>query len=617
MDRSDSRYCVYCNSTFHRGCITDHFYRNKYCPVCNKHMSLIFMRIGEPPEPSVKKREVPSEIRKPKWPHLERRDEVPVFGMDIPTGPLKRTDQYIPKARDKREFPGLPGKPNFKKGKIPVKGVAAIVIIVVAAVGGYYGFTHMPLSFEEEKQPESPWKVTWTYPLEGVLDIAASPYGIAIGGRSGLVVLDLEGNVLWQKEGEVTDVDVKNDIVVASNRGTIEVYNVSGGEVARYGEGTCQSVSLSELGILVGGLSDGGVVILDITGSILQVYETGGVGAVSISSDAAVTAYREGGIVYVLDILGEVEYAFEDGGSGYNRIIALSSGELFVHTGKEIYLYDGENVMWSAQAEGCDNAGLTVSGDGTQFAVNAGQAVLYSKDGQPLYTLPKGSCGGIAFSEGGILVSDSSNVYFLRLEEVPETTEPPEKEPEGEEEEEEEGEPEPEGELITYEDWLVWYKPFISQPGNSAEYDFTFEEEGKTALKMKVLYVIDSIEGGSTIETITMTIEAAGQTIETSVKRWINPEGDCIKAEVTIDSNVTPEDCSKTSIRGIDFRKLPTYNWESMGQEEITVGRGTFLCHKLQATTSDGVITMWITAGVPPVKIILEVDDTVATMELV
>ena len=625
QDRSDSRYCVYCNSTFHRECITDHFYQNKYCPVCNRKMSLIFMRIGEPPEPISKKREVPLEIRRPKWPQLEERTEIPVFSMDIPSGPLKRTDKYIPKAKGKREFPGLPRKRG--KVKIPVKAVAAVIVIAVVAVGGYYGLTRanisLPFSSPGEKPPESPWKTVWTYPLEGVTDIAASDTGIVIGGKNGLVVLDSNSTVIWEKEGDITDVDISNDIVVASNRGTIEVYSISGSEIARYGEGTALSVSLSEYGILMVGLTDGGVVLLDYTGTVLDSYETGGVGAVSISPDAAALAYREGSTVYVLGILGDVLYAFEDEGSSDDRIIVLPSQQIFARRGSEVFLYDGQEVLWSVDA-GCTTAGLAVSDDGEQFAVNGDTAGLYDKNGGSLYTLPVGSCGGVAFSGEDVIVSDPGNVYYLRLEEVPET-EAPEREPEeeeeegeGEEPEEEEGEPEEGVEIGTFEDWWSWYEQFLSVPGNSAEYEFTFEEEGEITQEMRILYTIDSIEGGSTIETVVMTYQAGDTESQTSFKRWINPEGECLKAEMTIDSNVSDMDCSKTNIRGIDFRKLLTYNWEYVGQEEITVERGTFTCHKVQVTTENGVITLWVTQGLPPVRISITLESgAVATMELV
>ena len=65
-DRNDSRFCVYCNSTFHKGCITKHFYSEKSCPVCRVKMSLMFMRRGFPP--AVKEEPSPVETRKPELP---------------------------------------------------------------------------------------------------------------------------------------------------------------------------------------------------------------------------------------------------------------------------------------------------------------------------------------------------------------------------------------------------------------------------------------------------------------------------------------------------------------------------------------------------------------------
>ncbi len=617
LDRSDSRYCVYCNSTYHRSCIIEHFYRNKYCPVCNKAMSLIFMRYGLPPEPAVKKRSIPKEIRKPTWPQLERRVEVPVFDIDIPAGPLKRTDKYIPKPRGKRELPGLPKK-------VPRKLLAVVVVLVVVGISGYYALDYLPFELPfglpgEEKLPESPWKAVWEYPLEGVSDIAASEYGIVIGSRNGLTVLDLEGNILWDREGVVSDVDMKGDILVAANRGVIEIYSIQEEELARYGEGSCDFVSLSEFGILSVGLSDGGVVLLDIYGNILAEYDTGAVGSVSISPDGALTAYREGGIVRVLNVLGEVEYELEDGGSTGNRIVATSAGWIFAHTGSEILLVDGENVVWRAEAGGCEPVGLAVSDDGMQVAVNADTAELYSADGQLLFTLPKGSCGGIAFSGEDVVVSDPGTVYYLRKEaaEAEEAAEPEETETETEAEAEEEGE-EQVTELGTYEDWLIWYQSFLSEPGNAAEYDVTVEEDGEIELQMKVQHVIEGVEGDNIVEMVSMTIWAGEQELKTSFKRWIDPNGACVKAEMIRDENVESLECSDTTVRGIDFREILSHEgeWEYLGQEEITVARGTFLCHKIQVSTSNGILTVWITDGLPPARITLQEENTTVIMEL-
>jgi hypothetical protein len=611
LDRSDARYCVYCNSTFHRSCIIEHFYRNKYCPVCNKKMSLIFMRYGEPPRPTVRKRAVPEEIRKPKWPQYEKKTEVPVFEIDIPTGPLKRTDKYIPKPKKKTKLPSV-------SRKMPKKLFAVVLILVIAAAGIYYGRDRFSLSLpsmgvsQEEKEPESPWNVIWTYALEGVSDIAASEYGITVGGRSGLVVLDLDGNVLWQKEGDISDVDMKGSVIAASNRGTIEVYMIQGDELSRYGEGTCTSVSLTELGIMAAGVSEGGIILLDIYGNVLQEYETGPVANVSLSSDATYTAYREGQTVYVLDVLGDIKYAFEDGGSADNQVIVMSSGWVFAQAQNEVFLYDGETMVWNAAAEGCNRAGLAVSEDGIYFAVNAERAVIYNADGQLQFSLPEGSCGGIALPGDDVVVSDASTIYYLRMEEVSEEPSEPSKAPEeSKEPEESEGATEP-GE---YELWFDWYQSFLSKEGSTATYDIEIKE-AEESQHMQAEYTIEGKEGDNLIEVITLTIPSIES--ETSFKRWITPEGNCTKAEMTFDGSTTSLRCSESTIRGIDFRKILKYEgqFEYAGQEEITVGKGTFLCHKLQVSTDIGMLTVWISDDLPPVYIMLQDGDTVVTAEL-
>lgn len=613
LDRSDSRYCVYCNSTFHRSCIIEHFYRNKYCPVCNKKMSLLFMRYGEPPQPKVKKRSLPTEIRKPTWPETERRTEVPVFDIDIPSGPLKKTDNYIPKPKEKREL-SLPAV------KIPKKLIAIIVILVVGGIGAYYGrgyIPQMPQKSNDGKSPSgSPWNVVWSYPLEGVTEIALSPQGIAVGGRTGLVVFNHDGTILWQREGEISDVDMKNDVIAVCNRGVCEIYNIDGDELARYKEGTCTTVSLTEVGVLAVGVSEGGVVLLDITGDIMQQYETQSVSSVSISPQGEFTAYREGQTVKVIDIMGDPLYGFEDGGSAEDSIIVTSSGHVFAQAQNEVFLFSKENedVVWSVPAS-C-KAGLAVSDDETLFGINADQAVLYNAQGEKMFSLPKGGCGGIAVEKANVVVSDSSNVYYLKKPE--EQVEPAESESESQSETEAPPETQqPATELEDYSQWFTFFQSFLSTADSAATYTLT-SKKGDDTDKMTVTFSIEGKEQNNIIEKVTMSLRSGEQEITTSFRRWIDAQGDCTKAELTRDGKASSIECNKTSIRGINFRDILQYQsqFEYMGQEEITVGRGTFSCHKLQVTTSSGVMTIWITDNLPPVRIVLQEGDTTITMEL-
>ncbi|MBU7037490.1 MAG: hypothetical protein HXS52_06135 [Theionarchaea archaeon] len=611
MDRSDSRYCVHCQATFHRSCVIDHFYRNKYCPVCNKKMSLIFMRFGEPPQSTMKKRSLPNEIRKPKWPQLERRTEVPVFEIDIPTGPLKRTDKYIPKARGKRQFK-LPKK-------LPMKFIGIVFILAVIGGGAYFGRSYLPTSFgtQEEQPTASPWTVVWTYPLEGVTDMAASPEGIVVGSRQGLVIFAVDGSVLWQREGEITDVDINESIIAVTNRGYVEMYTIEGTELVRYGEGFSDSVSLSSLQIAAAGSSQGGITFVDTDGNVLQKIETGPVTNVSFSENSEMTAYRQEGTVYVLDILGDVMYAFDDQGSAQDRIILLSQGRVFAQAAQNVFLYDGEtdSVLWSAEVGTC-SAGLSVSEDGGTFAVCGQNPVLYNSSGQEIHTLPKGSCGSIAFVNQDVVVSDSNTIYFLRYAQ-PTITTPPEEEGEKQPEESEEPGEQPSTELGTYQEWFTWYQSFLSTEGNSATYSIEVKE-GESVSTMEINYMIEGKEEKTVIESFTIVIKTQEAELKSTFKRWIGPDGTCLKAEMTIDTTSTAIDCSKTTIQGVDLREILSFadKVSYVGQEEVTVGRGTFLCHKLEYDTGNGIITLWISDGMPPIKVSLQQGERLVTMSL-
>lgn len=571
------------------------------------------MRFGEPPQSTTKKRSLPHEIRKPKWPQLERRTEVPVFDIDIPTGPLKRTDKYIPKARGKRQFK-LPKK-------LPTKFIGIIFILAIIGAGAYYGRGYLPTgSGTQEEQPSaSPWTVEWTYPLEGITDLAASSEGIVVGSRQGLVIFAVDGSVLWQKEGEITDVDMKGSIIAATNRGYIELYTVEGKELMRYGEGVSDSVSLSNLQIAAAGSSQGGITFVDTDGNVLQIIETGPVSSVSFSQNSEMTAYRQEGTVYVLDILGDVMYAFDDQGSAENRITLLSRGRVFTQAGQNAFLYDGEtdSVLWSAEVGTCV-AGLAVSDDEETFGVCGQKAALYNSSGQEIYTLPKGSCGRIAFVNQDVVVSDSNTVYFLHYTQ-PTSTSPEEESEKQPEESGEPGEPgeEPTAEPGAYQDWFTWYQSFLSTEGSSATYLIEVKE-GETVSTMEINFKIEGKEERTIIESFTIIIKTQESELSSTFKRWIGPDGTCLKAEMTIDSTSTAIDCSKTTIQGVDLREILTFadKVSYVGQEEVTVARGTFMCQKLEYDTGDGVITLWISDGMPPIKVTLQQGERLITMSL-
>jgi hypothetical protein len=260
------------------------------------------------------------------------------------------------------------------------------------------------------------WKMIWEYPLEHVSHIAASEYGIAIGGKNGLIVLDLDGEVVWERQGKILDLDMKNDMLVISHNGVIEIYDILGSKLACYDEGFVESISLSKYGIIAARFPNK-VSLLDISGNILQEYETGTVGTMTISSDGTMMAYRKTRTVTVLDILGEIEYTLEDGGSMYNQVIVTSSGWILTYAEGEAFLYNGEQVVWSSRIGGCE-PGLAVSEDETKFAISADRTAIYAANGELLSILPKGSCGSIAFLGDAIVASDTFGVYYLGMEET-------------------------------------------------------------------------------------------------------------------------------------------------------------------------------------------------------
>ena len=212
-----------------------------------------------------------------------------------------------------------------------------------------------------------------------------------------------------------------------------------------------------------------------------------------------------------------------------------------------------------------------------------------------------------------IIVSDSSQVYFLRLEESTET-QAPEAGTEEPAESETGGEAAPSS--AGYQEWLNWFSTYLSQPTEPVTYNFTYTEEGEVSQEMQVGFAVESMEGTTLIEAVTMTVQTAQREMTTSMKRWITPEGTCSKAEMYIDKKAAPLECKEFNIRGIDIRTFSSLQWEYLGEEEITVPKGTYSCHKLQVQTDSGLLTIWVYEGLPPIKITLEQDQNIVTMEL-
>jgi hypothetical protein len=44
-DPDESLYCGHCHAAFHRGCLMEHFYYNRFCPACKEKLSFIDMHV--------------------------------------------------------------------------------------------------------------------------------------------------------------------------------------------------------------------------------------------------------------------------------------------------------------------------------------------------------------------------------------------------------------------------------------------------------------------------------------------------------------------------------------------------------------------------------------------
>ncbi len=178
---SDSLYCSHCNTVFHRGCIMDHFYYNRFCPVCKKNLSYIDLYYGKPPQPTVEMvvpsftrsqvperytvpgQSVPLTIRKPHWP-----PDVPLFKIPVRRAPYYHRRGLLPQLR--HFVFGQPDEATtilekFRHNRKGMAGVVMLVISVFIAVLAPVLILHDPLVYMVEDPAYVDHPPTWLYPF--------------------------------------------------------------------------------------------------------------------------------------------------------------------------------------------------------------------------------------------------------------------------------------------------------------------------------------------------------------------------------------------------------------------------------------------------------------------
>ena len=164
IEVTDSLSCRFCRAVFHRACIVDHLYEDRFCPVCNNEISLIDLAYGESPEYT---RKIPAEIRKPQWPQLE---EVPLFEPVVVVKPAQRTE-YILQGKKISRWHGFKSQylpietlKEFKKNKKGMIGLYMLVAAALIAVLAPALILYDPVIYmAEEAYVYHP--PTWKYPL--------------------------------------------------------------------------------------------------------------------------------------------------------------------------------------------------------------------------------------------------------------------------------------------------------------------------------------------------------------------------------------------------------------------------------------------------------------------
>ncbi len=173
-DRKDSLYCGHCHVTFHRSCIVEHFYYNRFCPVCKKKISFIDMHYGEPliPPPDVRKlHEVKPEpyipqVRKPQLPPQQKGSYFHISPAVRTTyrrkGFLSRVRGFVFAKPEERSATALGRFRQSKKGMAEVCMLVAAIFIGILAP---YLILYDPVAYLAEDDAYVNHPPTLKYPL--------------------------------------------------------------------------------------------------------------------------------------------------------------------------------------------------------------------------------------------------------------------------------------------------------------------------------------------------------------------------------------------------------------------------------------------------------------------
>jgi peptide/nickel transport system permease protein len=193
-DPDESLYCGHCHAVFHRSCLMEHFYYNRFCPACREKLSFIDMHFGFPPEPprplpeppgytQYKELIDPQEVFSGQVDHWLPRKEIPLFD----SRPIIRTYQKKGFFEKVREF--ITAEPEkvagstlgrFRHNGKAKMGVLMLFGAVVIALFAPHLILHDPVSF----LVEDPELVNHPPTLE-------FPFGTDVFGR------DIYSQVIW------------------------------------------------------------------------------------------------------------------------------------------------------------------------------------------------------------------------------------------------------------------------------------------------------------------------------------------------------------------------------------------------------------------------------------
>ncbi len=262
----------------------------------------------------------------------------------------------------------------------------------------------------QEAKYSNEFKVQWentekNYAYQGIITVED---GVIVVGTSGKVVkYDLEGNVVWENEENITYdsyygvTTIEGGVIILGNKGQLVKYDLEGNVVWKKegieSNGSYFGITAVEDGVIIV-CTNGQLVKYDLNGNVVwenteksYFYES----ITTVKDGVIATAYGwddDGGQLVKYDLNGNVVWENTEKNYGYQGIITVEDGVIAVSDSGKVVKYNLEgNVVWENSEKKYSYYGITIVEDGViaaatnRYGEGGGKLVKYDLNGNILW----------------------------------------------------------------------------------------------------------------------------------------------------------------------------------------------------------------------------------------